>query len=77
LAIKLYSTPTCSFCQKAKGFLAEHNISYENIDVSADKGAAITLIEKTGQTGVPVLEIGETVVLGFDKEKIRSALGIK
>ncbi len=77
LAIKVYSTPTCPFCRQAKGFLAELGIDFEDIDVSTDRDAAKDFIAKTGQTGVPVLDISGKLIFGFDKEKIRSALDIK
>ncbi len=77
MAVKVYSTPTCPFCQKAKGFLSDHDISFEDIDVSADKAVIKDFIAKTGQTGVPVIEIGNALILGFDKEKIMAALNIK
>lgn len=77
MAVKIYSTPTCPFCQKAKGFLSENGVSFEDIDVSRDEAAIRDFIAKTGQTGVPVLEIGDALILGFDQEKIKAALGIK
>jgi len=77
LAVKVYSTPTCPFCQRAKEFLVEHGISFDDVDVSADTAIVKAFIAKTGQTGVPVLEIGETLIFGFDKEKIKAALGIE
>ncbi|MFA5104691.1 MAG: glutaredoxin family protein [Candidatus Margulisiibacteriota bacterium] len=77
MAVKIYSTSTCPFCQKAKGFLMEHGIQFEDIDVSIDKAVIKEFIAKTGQTGVPVLEIGKMLIFGFDKEKIKAALGIE
>ncbi len=61
----------------AKEFLKEHNIEFENIDVASDEKAAKEMIDKSGQMGVPVLEIGGKIIVGFDKEKIVKALGIK
>jgi len=55
----------------------EHGIQFEDIDVSIDKAVIKEFIAKTGQTGVPVLEIGKMLIFGFDKEKIKAALGIE
>lgn len=75
--VKIYSTPTCPYCQAAKEFLKEHKIKFEDIDVSKDPKAADEMVEKSGQMGVPVLEIGNQIIVGFDKEAIKKALRIK
>jgi glutaredoxin-like YruB-family protein len=75
--VKVYSTPTCMFCKQAKAFLKENKVEYEDIDVSADQRAAEEMIEKTGQMGVPVIEVDNEVVIGFDKAKLEKLLGLK
>jgi glutaredoxin 3 len=70
----VYSTPTCPYCNMAKDFLKENKIDFENIDVSKDREKAEEMIEKSGQMGVPVLDINGTIIIGFDKEKIKKAL---
>ncbi|MBU2634105.1 MAG: glutaredoxin family protein [Nanoarchaeota archaeon] len=72
--IKIYSTPTCPHCVHAKDYLKEKNIEFEYIDVSKDKEAAKEMVEKSGQMGVPVLDINGTIIVGFDKEAIDKAL---
>jgi len=74
--VKVYSTPTCPWCIRAKQFLQENNIVFENIDLSGNDNAVEELMRKTGQMGVPVLDIDGQVIIGFDKEKIKLALGI-
>jgi len=74
--VKVYSTSTCSFCQKAKQFLDESGIEYESIDVSTDQKAAQEMIERSGQMGVPVIDIEGEIIVGFDKDKISQALGL-
>jgi len=74
--VKVYSTPTCPWCIRAKQFLQENNIVFENIDLSGNDNAAEELMRKTGQIGVPVLDIDGQIIVGFDKEKIKLALGI-
>jgi glutaredoxin-like YruB-family protein len=75
--IKIYSTPTCPYCTALKEFLKSHNIEFEDVDVSQDENAAKEMIEKSGQMGVPVVEIDGEIVVGFDKEKICQLLNIK
>lgn len=74
--VKIYSTPTCPYCQLAKQFLKENGIEFEEIDVSADQAAAEEMVNKSGQLGVPVLEINGTIIIGFNKAKILEALGM-
>jgi len=74
--IKVYSTPTCPFCIRLKQFLNEHNIIFENIDVSSNQQAAEEMVEKSGQMGVPVLDVDGQIIVGFDQAKIKSALGL-
>jgi glutaredoxin-like YruB-family protein len=73
----LYTTPTCTYCKSAKAFFEEHGIDYEEIDVSRDVEKAQELIEKSGQTGVPVIEIDGEIIIGFDKRRIAKALGLE
>ena len=75
--IKVFSTPACPFCTTLKTFLTNHNIEFENINVAEDKEAAKEMIEKSGQMGVPVLDIDGEIVVGFDKKKIVELLKIK
>ncbi|MDD4954302.1 MAG: glutaredoxin family protein [Candidatus Omnitrophica bacterium] len=74
--VKVYSTPTCPYCVRAKQFLSENNIIFENFDVAADDTKADEMIQKSGQMGVPVLDIDGEIIVGFDKEKIKHALGM-
>ena len=74
--VRIYSTATCPYCIRAKQFLKENNIIFEDIDVSGNKAAAEEMIRKTGQMGVPVLDIEGQIIVGFDREKIKQALGI-
>lgn len=74
--VKVYSTPGCPWCDAAKEFLKEHQIEFEDIDVSVNEAEAQKMIEKSGQMGVPVIEVGEKMILGFDKPQLEAALGI-
>ncbi len=75
-AVKIYSTPACSHCVSAKNFLKENNISFEEVDISLDQVAAEEMVQKSGQMGVPVLDIDGEVIVGFDQDKIKAALNI-
>lgn len=75
--IKIFSTSVCPYCVTLKEFLKEHNIEFEDINVSEDKKALEEMVKKTGQFGVPVIEIDGQIIVGFDKEKISKLLNIK
>ncbi len=70
----VYSTETCPYCVMVKEYLKEKGIEFEEIDVGSNKEKAQEMVEKSGQMGVPVLEIGEKIVIGFNKEKIDALL---
>jgi len=77
MSLTIYSTPTCPYCIMAKNFFKKHNIAYDEKDVAADQIAAQEMIKKSGQMGVPVIEIDEKIIIGFDQEKISELLKIK
>jgi glutaredoxin 3 len=74
--VKIYSTPSCVYCIVLKKFLEEKGISFTETDVSLDENSAKEMIEKSGQMGVPVIEIDEEVIVGFNKDKITKLLNI-
>jgi len=74
--VLIYSTSTCPYCIRAKQFLKDNNIIFEDIDVSVDQAAGEEMIRKSGQMGVPVLDIAGEIIVGFDKERIKQALRI-
>ncbi|MCX6814289.1 MAG: thioredoxin family protein [Candidatus Aenigmarchaeota archaeon] len=75
--VKVYSTPTCPYCYMAKDFLKQNGVQFEDINVAENHQAAHEMIEKSGQMGVPVIEINGKMIVGFDREAIKKALGIK
>ncbi|MCX6788240.1 MAG: glutaredoxin family protein [Candidatus Kaiserbacteria bacterium] len=74
--VTIYSTPTCHFCQMTKDFLKEKGIGYTEHDVARDLEKRQEMIQKSGQMGVPVVFVGEEMIIGFDKERLVSSLGI-
>lgn len=77
MKVKVYSTPTCPYCKMAKAYLNGKKIEFEDIDVSANHEKAREMIEKSGQMGVPVIEIDGKIILGFDKEKLEEEIKTK
>lgn len=75
--VTIYSTPTCHFCQMAKEFFAEKGVEYTAYDVSTDAARREEMIQLTGQLGVPVIVIGEDMMVGFDRAKVAAKLGIE
>ena len=70
MTIKVYSTPTCSWCTVAKKYLASKNVPFEDVDVSRDREAAMEMVQKSGQRGVPVIDINGNIIVGFDQATI-------
>lgn len=74
--VLVYGTPTCPYCQKVKEYLKENNIDFTNYDVSSDQEKLEEMKDKSGQMGVPVVEIDGKIIKGFDQEKLNQVLGI-
>jgi len=74
--VTIYSTPTCHFCQMTKDFLKEKNIPYTEYNVASDLEKRQEMIQKSGQMGVPVIYVGDQLIIGFDKERLVSSLGV-
>lgn len=72
--VKIYSTPTCHFCHMAKDYFTENNIEYTEYDVAADAEKRSEMMEKTGQMGVPVIDIEGEIIIGFNEAKIKELL---
>ena len=75
--VRVFSSPSCPYCFTLKEFLKEHNIEFEEIDVSKDEKARDEMIKKSGRLEAPIVEIDGQIVVGFDKEKICKLLNIK
>lgn len=72
----VFSTPTCTYCNMAKKYFREKGVKFKDVDVSRDMTAARDMIRRSGQQGVPVIDIGGKIVVGFDRPKIDKYLGI-
>lgn len=73
----IYTTPACVYCKMTKAFFKEHNIAYEEKDVANDTAMAEEMVKKSGQMGVPVIDIDGKILVGFDKEGLSALLHIK
>ena len=74
--VTIYTTPTCHFCHAAKDFFGENNVAFTDHDVAVDADKRQEMIEMTGQMGVPVIKIGDDVIVGFDEGKVKELLGL-
>jgi glutaredoxin 3 len=75
--VTIYSTPTCVYCKMAKEFFAKNNVAYEEHDVASDMKAREEMVNKSHQLGVPVIDIDNNIVVGFDQKTIEGLLGLK
>lgn len=74
--VTIYSTPVCHFCHAAKEFFNENNVEYSEHDVASDAEKRQEMIDMTGQMGVPVIRIGDDVIIGFDEPKLKELLSL-
>ena len=78
MTVKIYTTESCPWCKKVKEFFKENKVKYKEIDVGADQKAAKEMVEKSGQTGVPVTIVdNHEPIVGFDEAKLKKALKLK
>ena len=76
MSIKVYSTPTCPWCTVTKDYLKSKNFAFEDLDVSRNRDAAMEMIKKSGQRGVPVIDINGKIIVGFDQATIDKLLKV-
>ncbi len=78
--VTIYTTPTCPYCDMAKQYLDDNNVTYTSYDVSQDQAKAEEMVQKSGQMGVPVIVVekdgGEEVIVGFDQARLQGLLGL-
>lgn len=74
MSVIVYSTPTCPYCHKAKEYLTQKGVAFEDVNVAEDRARAEEMVAKSGQMGVPVLDINGTIIIGYDLPKIDAAL---
>lgn len=75
--VTIYSTPTCVYCKMAKEFFKKNNVAYEEHNVASDMKAREEMVEKSQQLGVPVIEVDDNIIIGFDQRTLEDLLGLK
>jgi glutaredoxin-like YruB-family protein len=75
--ITIYSTPTCHYCHLAKDFLNAHKIKFTDYNVASDLAKRKEMVDKTGQMGVPVIDIDGEIMVGFEESRLAQLVGIK
>ncbi len=75
--VRIYTTETCGYCKLAKEFFTKNNVAYSEFDVGRDLAKRQEMIEKSGQMGVPVITVGDDMVIGFNKPRLSELLGIQ
>lgn len=74
--VTIYSTPTCTYCKMTKEFFGANNVQYTEIDVSQNEEKRNEMVDKSGQMGVPVIDIDNQIIVGFDEPKLKELLGL-
>jgi glutaredoxin 3 len=74
MSVVLYSTPSCSYCRLAKDYLRQKGVSFTEYNIASDQRKAEEMVRKSGQMGVPVLDVNGSVIVGFNKPEIERAL---
>jgi len=77
MKIIIYGTDSCPWCHKAREFMKEHKVKFTDKNVGEDQKAAQEMIKKSGQQGVPVIDVDGEIIVGFDEDRLRSLLKIK
>lgn len=72
----IYTTPSCPYCNMTKEFFKQNKVEYTEIDVTKDPKLVDELVNKSGQMGVPVIDVDGTIIIGYNKEKLKKALGL-
>jgi glutaredoxin 3 len=75
-SVKVYSSSTCPHCQHAKKFLQNNNVDFEDFDVTSNREKLEEIMEKSGQMGVPVIDVNGKIIIGFDETELRKALNL-
>ena len=77
MSVIIYSTPSCTYCKMAKQYFAENNVAFVEKDVASDQLALEEMLKKSGQMGVPVIDVNGSIVIGYDREELAKLLSLK
>lgn len=73
-SVTIYTTPTCGFCHMAKEYFKQNKVAFTEKDASVDRSIAEEMLQKSGQLGVPVIDIDGEIIVGFDQPRLQAAL---
>lgn len=76
MSVTVYSTPTCPYCRMVKDYLTEKKVEFKDINVAEDREAGKYIIKKSGQMGVPQIEINGKIIVGFDRDALNKELNL-
>ncbi len=74
MSVTIYSTPTCGYCNLAKDYFRKNNINFQDFNVASDVRKAEEMMQKSGQMGVPVIDINGKIIVGFNQGEIERAI---
>jgi len=74
MSVTLYSTPSCAYCRMAKDYFRQNGIAFSEYNVASDQRKADEMVRKSGQMGVPVIDVNGSIIIGFNKPQIEKAL---
>lgn len=74
MSVTLYSTPSCAYCRMAKDYFRQNGIAFSEYNVASDQRKAEEMVRKSGQMGVPVIDVNGSIIIGFNKPEIERAL---
>jgi glutaredoxin 3 len=74
MAVTIYTTPTCGYCNVAKDWLRKQNVTFTEYNVATNMAKAQEMVQKSGQMGVPVLDVNGKLIIGFNQPAIERAL---
>lgn len=74
--VTIYTTPSCVYCKMAKAYFEQNKVKYEEKNVAVDEAAREDMVKKSGQLGVPVIDVGGKIVVGFDKRRLSELLSL-
>ena len=77
MAVKIYTTSTCPWCKKTKAFFKANKVKFTEIDVGINQKAAKEMMKKSGQMGVPVIDINGDIIVGYNESALKKALKLK
>ncbi len=76
MSVTVYSTPTCPYCKMVKEFLNENKVEFNDVNVAEDRDAAKQIMQKSGQMGVPQIDVNGKIIVGFDKDSLKKELNL-